>query len=195
MMIVQWESGQRNRLNLNGLVAANSSNGPNCTYIPKLRLHSSFLRWAQKESETVYNLLLCVSKRCIFYSLHFIERSPYNPPNYKVSDAKPPKFGLGHLTPLSLQNRTINPLHPSRAVLTGSLADMDGGNWQRAVPARMGKSQSALLVLWWFTSPGEGFNRAMEKKLSMDDGECCKTLTFPLPIQHNIHRRRPASPL
>jgi hypothetical protein len=82
----------------------------------------------------------------------------------------PPKFGLGHLTPLSLQNRTINPLHPSRAVLTGGLADMDSGIDSVQYQQGWEKSERSVAAVMVYLAD-EGFNRAMEKKLSMDDGE------------------------
>jgi hypothetical protein len=66
-----------------------------------------------------------------------------------------------------LQNRTINPLHPSRAVLTGGLADMDSGMQYQQGWEKSERSVAAVMVYL----ADEGFNRAMENKLSMDDGE------------------------
>jgi hypothetical protein len=39
----------------------------------------------------------------------------------------PPKFEMGHLTPLTIQYQLINPLEMIRAVLLGGMADVDGG--------------------------------------------------------------------
>jgi hypothetical protein len=39
----------------------------------------------------------------------------------------PPKFKMGHLTPLTMQYRLIHPLHTTRAVLVAGIVDVDNG--------------------------------------------------------------------
>jgi hypothetical protein len=58
----------------------------------------------------------------------------------------PPKFGLGYLTPLSIIYRAIDPLHPSRVVLTGGLADVDSSLAQLGRKDGLALSKSSLLL-------------------------------------------------
>jgi hypothetical protein len=49
------------------------------------------------------------------------------PLTIELGTVNPPRFEMGHLTPLTMQYRSVDPLQMIRAVLLCGIADVDGG--------------------------------------------------------------------